>query len=421
MTAVDTEDAAALPADGSQAIDQDSFVTLAFELRYSCANARHTERRYVPQVNIWRDLLPPGLDTALMGKRAGDRVALQFGARGLAATAQPSCVREIRMSDFDGDIVPGWPLRPEHGRYLPQGCLHRAGLGGIYRDNRKPFRVARIDGDRFVANLDHPLSGVPVDLSAAVLAVSQKSGDRGGRCQDWSEVLTDGLGMQSRAGLLPTAFFTGDWAARASEEDDAAFYATPRFVAHIDRRAVEIITNLYTGFLGDGMRVLDLMCGDRSHLPDHLGFAAVTGLGMNPDELSANAALTERVVHDLNRDPVLAFADATFDAAICTVSIEYLTQPVDVLREVARVLRPGAPFVVTFSNRWFPPKVIKVWRGAHPYERLGYVLEAFLQSEGFTALETLVVRGEPRPEDDPHISETGECDPVFAVWGRRRR
>ena len=419
MIDADTGTGGSRAAAAAQTIDQDSFVTLDFELRYTCAHARHTERRHVPQVNIWRDILPPGLEAALIGKQVGDRIALRFDESALAPASRAHQIRDIRLADFDGGIIPGWPLVPAIGRYLPLGTLHRAGIGGIYRDNRKPFRVTMVEGGRLRADLNHPLAGVPIDLAATVAAVSAKAGDRGGRCRDWSEVLTDGPGMQCRAGSVPTEFFDGDWASRAAEGDDADFYANPRFVAHVDSRAIAHISRLYADFLGDGMRVLDLMTADRSHLPDHLCLRSVTGLGMNVSELAANPILTGRVVYDLNADPRLPFADEAFDAAMCTVSIEYLTRPVEVVSEVARVLAPGAPFVVTFSNRWFPPKVLKVWRAAHVYERLGYVLECFLRTGKFAGLETLVVRGEPRPADDPHVSETAESDPVFAVWGRR--
>ena len=62
---------------------------------------------------------------------------------------------------------------------------------------------------------------------------------------------------------------------------------------------------------------------------------------MNAAELAANPALAEHVVHDLNVDPALPFADASFDDVTCCVSVDYLVRPVEVFGEVARVLRPG--------------------------------------------------------------------------------
>ena len=76
--------------------------------------------------------------------------------------------------------------------------------------------------------------------------------------------------------------------------------------------------------------------------------------------------------------------------------------------------------MVTFSDRWFPPKVVRVWAELHPFERLGLVLEHFARAHAFTDLRTLTSQGLPRPEDDPHVPETTLSDPVFAAWGRRR-
>ncbi len=85
--------------------------------------------------------------------------------------------------------------------------------------------------------------------------------------------------------------------------------------------------------------------------------------------------------------------------------------------EVARVLSPGGRLVVSFSNRRFPPKVVRVWEDIHELERPGLVLEYFLRSGRFRNLETYSLRGLPRPGDDPYARQTPFSDPVFAVWG----
>ncbi len=72
--------------------------------------------------------------------------------------------------------------------------------------------------------------------------------------------------------------------------ETACVRSKPRFVAHIDRRAIGHITDLYAGLLRDGMRDLDLMSAGRSHLPANLTLGGVTGLGMNTDELAALCA-----------------------------------------------------------------------------------------------------------------------------------
>ncbi len=170
----------------------------------------------------------------------------------------------------------------------------------------------------------------------------------------------------------------------------------------------------------EGSRVLDLMSSWTSHLPTALVTQSVTGLGMNAAELAANERLTNHVVHDLNGDPRLPFNDGAFDAAVCTVSVEYLTQPFTVFQEVARVLSPGGTFIITFSDRWFPPKAIRIWKELHPFERMGLVREFFSRSKRFNGLATFSSQGWLRPEDDTYAGRMPFSDPVFAVWGRSR-
>ena len=141
---------------------------------------------------------------------------------------------------------------------------------------------------------------------------------------------------------------------------------------------------------------------------------------MNAAEMTANAGLTDSVVADLNAGAPLPFADDSFDAAICTVSIDYLTDPVRVMREVGRVLRPGAGFAVTFSNRWFPPKVTRLWTELTSFEQLGLVTQYFQHAGCFDTPATASFRGLPRPPDDPYIGHTDESDPVFGVVGYAR-
>jgi len=143
----------------------------------------------------------------------------------------------------------------------------------------------------------------------------------------------------------------------------------------------------------------------------HLRPARVVGLGMNRAEMENNPQLSEIVVHNLNHDAKLPLADAEFDGAIVTVSIQYMTEPVRTFREVARVLRPGAPFVVTFSNRMFPTKAVAIWHHLNERDRVGLVTRYFMDAGGFENIETIDKSG---PTDPP-------SDPIWAVVGYRKR
>jgi len=152
---------------------------------------------------------------------------------------------------------------------------------------------------------------------------------------------------------FPPGFFD-----RADPTDDAGFYAFERLVTHIDDGAISAVGDLYDE-LGLTGTVLDLMGSWVSHF--HATPAHLTVLGMNAAELAANPQAAATVVHDLNADPRLPFDDDSFDAAVCCVSVDYLTHPIEVFADVARILRPGAAFVTTFSNRCFPTKAIRGW------------------------------------------------------------
>lgn len=194
--------------------------------------------------------------------------------------------------------------------------------------------------------------------------------------------------------------------AKQDKTPDSLFYAEPRFVTHIDDAAVEAVTDLYQAFLPPGGRILDLMSSWVSHLPDGVAYSAVVGHGLNDRELGANPRLTERFVQDLNVDPILPLEIASFDAALICVGVQYLQDPVAVLREVARVLVPGAPMIITFSNRCFPTKAVAIWRAVSGEDHARLVA-LYLRHAGFSAIEARAIR-----------PEGGGGDPLGAVIGR---
>src|SRR5262249_23025213 len=134
---------------------------------------------------------------------------------------------------------------------------------------------------------------------------------------------------ETRNAGLPDDLF-----ARVDEGDDANFYQLPRLVAHIDPGTIAALTQYYRDVLPNDARLLALMSSWISHLPPERRYASVAGLGMNAAELDANDRLDVRVVHDLNRTPALPFDDRSFDAVMIAVSVQYLTRPVEVFRDI---------------------------------------------------------------------------------------
>ena len=168
---------------------------------------------------------------------------------------------------------------------------------------------------------------------------------------------------------------------RADETPDEEFYRTPRIVTHIDDGAIAAVTQLYREHFPAGGEILDLMSSWVSHLPSEVAYRRVIGLGMNEVELRRNERLDAYIVQNLNTNPGLPFGEAEFDGVGICVSIDYLTRPVEVLREVGRVLKVGAPLIITFSNRSFPSKAVAVW---HRLDDRGHMhlVESYLEEAG---------------------------------------
>ena len=204
---------------------------------------------------------------------------------------------------------------------------------------------------------------------------------------------------------FPPGFFD-----RADDRPDALFYGPPRLVTHIDDAAIAAVGELYTDLGIDGAapgprRVLDLMSSWVSHFRTPPSELVV--LGMNADELAANPAATERLVHDLNADPRVPLPDADVDAVVCCVSIDYLTRPIEVLTDVGRVLRPGGPLAITFSNRCFPTKAVRGWLATED-DQHGRVVAELVRRAGVF--------------DEPHVelrTRPGAGDPLYAVTATR--
>ena len=135
----------------------------------------------------------------------------------------------------------------------------------------------------------------------------------------------------------------------------------------VGERAVQRHTYLYTHILIHTHTHTRTQTNRVSHLPPsyttNKGTSRVAGVGMNTAELSQNPQLSEYTLIDLNKTPTLPYKDDSFDAVLCALTIDYLTRPISVVREMTRVLRPGGLLAITFSNRLFFTKAVANWAG----------------------------------------------------------
>jgi SAM-dependent methyltransferase len=157
-----------------------------------------------------------------------------------------------------------------------------------------------------------------------------------------------------------------------------------------------------------------------SHIPATVKPEKVVGLGLNEKELKSNPVLSEFVLHDLNKDPKLPFPENTFDAVLNTVSVDYMTKPIEIFRESGRILKPGGILLVIFSNRMFPEKAVKIWREAGEEERVIFVEEFFQEAGLFEKPYFFVSKGKPRPKDDKYAHMGIPSDPVYAVYAEKK-
>ncbi|WP_299878406.1 class I SAM-dependent methyltransferase [uncultured Cocleimonas sp.] len=390
-----------------------------FSLSWVSASAEHCDVFHAEDIDLEKDVFPTGFSENLAELAVGESYTETFPANALLRMSfDPAKVKTFAAKDFDKGFR-GQNIIPMLYRYFPSAVASK-GLGTDPRDF-KPFRIMSMEGDNMTGDCNHPLAKYFLTLSATIiewLEPKNTEDQEETRKKHIGQIVANrGPGMQVPFEFGRASYFSDYPFKREDEAEDATFYKEPRMVHHLDATATSEITQLYSKLLDKNAKVLDLMSSWNSHLSDDLSLSHVTGLGMNQQELEANKQLNDFTVQDLNLHQILPYADDHFDAAICTASIEYLTYPLKIMTEAARVIKPGGKFVVTFSERWFPTKAITLWSQLHPFERMQLVLEYFSDSGLFSELNTYSKRGLPRPEDDQYFEEIKTSDPVYAIWG----
>ena len=219
--------------------------------------------------------------------------------------------------------------------------------------------------------------------------------------------------------------FTAADFGRMDESLDTVFYADSRLVYHIDDGAVGAVTTYYNEIFsafreeqGRAPDVLDICSSWVSHYPKDAQLGTVCGCGMNEYELSQNPVFTGGldaascppfVAKDLNVDPAIPYPDATFDFVTCVVSVDYLNKPLEVFKELHRVLRPGGKAVMAISNRCFPTKAIQIWLQTNDLEHIFIVGSYFHYSGGWEP--PFALDRSPNP---------GKSDPMFIISAEKK-
>jgi len=394
-------------------MEKANIASMELMIQWKSSYAVHSDRNFVDKVHFWRDIFPGKLNTYAKNLKPGETYSEEHDAGILVPPFDQQRIKTVKINQFTDNA--GDSVSPQIGKFYPQGWAWRA--LNCFPPNTNPFRVVERDKELFVADTNHPLCRYPLTLEARVIDKWQPSKERGGECKDISSIVTgDGPGMQIPHQWAMQDCYSPYPMHRKNDDDDSIFYQNPRLVNHLDATAIEQIKLIHSRLLSPNIKILDLMSSWTSHLPDSYENLQITGLGLNENELKANPLLDKTVVHDLNQLPKLPFADNSFDAVVCTSSIEYLTQPLEILTEIARITMPGGIFITTFSDRWFPGKEISPWPDLHRFERLGLVLDYYLKTGKFENIHTESILGLPRPLSDKHIAKSYISDPIFSVW-----
>lgn len=395
---------------------QNSLATLTLSLHWQGQNTTYTDRLVARRVNAWRDIFPAPLLESLSGLKQGETATCHLTPGELIPDHSPSQVLHLSPKAFSTRTRDGSKMQPVLGRFYPQGVLQ--GLPGVFPSTIIPMRVVDMDESTLTVDLNHPLAGRALTIEAHIDSLQEKQSDTGGQLFHWGEELcNNGPGMQERLPDIRTDFFTPKFFER-QDTDDRKFYTQPRIISHIDAQASLNLATMYARHLRPGMRVLDLMSSVQSHLPGELDLQ-VHGLGLNAEEMVQNPILDSYEVYDLNENPTVPLT-GQFDAVVVSLSIEYLADPVSVLRSARELLSPGGSILIGTSNRWFPTKAIQGWADLHEFERVGFVFE-LLEQAGFTGpMEAESMRNDWRPQSDRHFLEMrGVSDPVYVVHAQK--
>ncbi|XP_076955382.1 uncharacterized protein LOC143630191 [Bidens hawaiensis] len=199
---------------------------------------------------------------------------------------------------------------------------------------------------------------------------------------------------------------------RFDESSDLIFYESPRFVTHIDDPAISALTKYYKEVFPPsntpGVALLDMCSSWVSHFPAGYKQERIAGMGLNEEELKANKVLTEYVVQDLNTNPKLPFEDNSFDVITNVVSVDYLTKPIEVFKEMRRVLKPGGKAIMSFSNRCFWTKAISIWTSTGDADHVMIVGAYFHYAGGFEPPQAIDISPNP-----------GRSDPMYIVHSKK--
>ena len=156
--------------------------------------------------------------------------------------------------------------------------------------------------------------------------------------------------IRGRAFIFLRSMVNGYLNTRYETDYDDAFHlgnVLTRILLPLRRKADHIVRHLKPENHGD--RLLDIGCGNGSYLREakRMGWDP-TGLDPDPASLGVSGADGYQVVKGIL--PGIRFQTNQFDAITMSHSIEHMHFPLEALREVHRILRPGGRLWIATPN-----------------------------------------------------------------------
>lgn len=106
---------------------------------------------------------------------------------------------------------------------------------------------------------------------------------------------------------------------------------------------VQYLVDFITKHTKPGEKVLDVGCGDM-YLAERLPEFDWTGIDINPDMSNKKA-----VTHNIEEYPY-PFSDGQFDTVVCSEVLEHVFNPLNVNKEIKRILKPNGIYVLSTPN-----------------------------------------------------------------------
>ena len=169
---------------------------------------------------------------------------------------------------------------------------------------------------------------------------------------------------------------------KLDESNDLEFYASPKFVYHLDSNFRKELTNIYDEEFSSESTVLDLMSSWDSYLPTTKNYKKVIGHGLNKKELERNKSFDKYWIQNFNQDQDIPLESESIDYCLMVAAWQYLQYPENVALEIARILKSNGKLIIAFSNRAFWSKAPNIWTTSDENQRVDYV-RSVLIANGF--------------------------------------